>query len=174
MDRAYVDFSWLFVLDSSEVIFVTRLKSNAKIRIAESYLTNEKHEHILSDEDIELTGFYSSKEYPKTLRIVKVYDEKNDNYLVLLTNQMSWTANTISQIYKARWDIEVFFKHINATLKNKKLYRRVRKCSKNSNVDCINGNFDIVVSKTKGKIQMASIKFGWVLKNQFICQNRSI
>ena len=119
MDRAYVDFSWLFVLDSSEVIFVTRLKSNAKIRIAESYLTNEKHEHILSDEDIELTGFYSSKKYPKNLRIVKVYDEKNDNYLVLLTNQMSWTANTISQIYKARWDIEVFFKHIKQLLKIK-------------------------------------------------------
>lgn len=112
IDRAYVDYEWLYNLDSSGVIFVTRLKSNADIEVVEKYLTNDKHEHILSDEDIELTGFYSSKKYPKHLRIVKVYDEVNDQHLVLLTNQMSWTADTISQLYKARWDVEVFFKHL--------------------------------------------------------------
>lgn len=112
VDRAYVDYEWLYNLDSSGVIFVTRLKSNADIEVVEQYLTNDKHEHILSDEDIALTGFYSSQKYPKHLRIVKVYDAKNDQYLVLLTNQMSWTADTISQLYKARWDVEVFFKHL--------------------------------------------------------------
>ena len=112
VDRAYVDYKWLYNLDSSGVFFVTRLKSNADIEVMESFLTNDKHEHILSDQDIELTGFYSSKKYPKTMRIVKVYDAENDKNLVLLTNNLSWTADTISQLYKARWDVEVFFKHL--------------------------------------------------------------
>ena len=112
VDRAYVDFKWLYKLDSNKVIFVTRLKKNAHVQQVQSFLTNEKHEHILSDEDIELLGFYTSKKYPKNLRIVRVYDEVNDKTLVLLTNQSTWTADTISQLYKARWDVEVFFKHL--------------------------------------------------------------
>lgn len=112
MDRAYVDFEWLFNLDSTGVFFVTRLKSNVCIELEQEYLTNEKHEHILTDEDILLTGFYTKEKYPKALRIVRVYDEKNKKTLVLLTNNMSWTANNISQLYKARWDVEVFFKHL--------------------------------------------------------------
>lgn len=112
MDRAYVDYTWLYNLDSTGVFFVTRLKDNHQYETLQSYLTNEKHEHVLTDEDIKLTGFFTAKKYPKTLRIVKVYDEKNDQYMILLTNQMSWTADTISQLYRSRWDIEVFFKHL--------------------------------------------------------------
>jgi hypothetical protein len=119
MDRAYVDFSWLYNLDSKGVFFVTRLKSNVLIEIAQRYLTDEKQEHLLSDEDIRLTGFYAANKYPKQLRIVKVYDEKNDKILIILTNQMSWTAGTISELYKSRWDVEVFFKHIKQLLKVK-------------------------------------------------------
>lgn len=119
IDRAYVDYQWLYDLDSTGVYFVTRLKSNAVIEIVEQFFTNDKHDHILSDQDIVLTGVYSSKSYPKTLRIVKVYDEKNDQYLILLTNNLSWTADTISQLYKARWDVEVFFKHLKQLFKVK-------------------------------------------------------
>lgn len=112
VDRAYVDYQWLYNLDSSGVFFVTRLKTNADIEVVQNYLTNERHEHILSDQDIELTGFYSAKKYPKALRIVKVFDTENDQELILLTNNLSWTADTISQLYKARWAVEVFFKHL--------------------------------------------------------------
>jgi hypothetical protein len=112
IDRAYVDYEWLYNLDSSGVYFVTRLKSNADIDIVQSYLTNKKQEHILSDQEIALTGFYTKSKYPKNLRIVKVYDAENDQTLTLLTNNLSWTADTISQLYKARWDVEVFFKHL--------------------------------------------------------------
>jgi len=119
IDRAYVDYEWLYILDSSDVFFVTRLKSNADIEIIESFLTNDKHEHILSDQDIKLTGFYTSKKYPKNLRIVKVYDKENNQMLVLLTNNLSWTADTVSQLYKARWDVEVFFKHLKQLFKVK-------------------------------------------------------
>lgn len=112
VDRAYVDYEWLNNLDSSGVFFVTRLKNNADIQIVQSYLTDEKHEHILSDADMVLSGFYSSKKYPQALRVVHVYDQENHQDLYLLTNNLSWTADTISQLYKARWDIEVFFKHL--------------------------------------------------------------
>lgn len=119
MDKAYVDFQWLYVLDSRDVFFVTRLKNNADIEVVEQYLTDEKKEHILNDADIRMTGFYTRQKYPDKLRIVKVYDEKNDKELILLTNHFFWTADTISQLYKARWDIEIFFKHIKQVLKIK-------------------------------------------------------
>lgn len=116
MDRAYVDYAWLNDLDSRGVYFVTRLKRNANISLVESFLVDDKHDHILSDQNIRLMTFYSAKNYPKDLRIVKVYDEENDQILILLTNNMSWTANTISELYKARWDVEVFFKHLKQRL----------------------------------------------------------
>lgn len=112
VDRAYVDFKWLYNLDSSGVYFVTRLKSNADVEVVETFLTDKNHDHILSDQDIKMTGFYTSKKYPDKLRIVKVDDEVNKQQLILLTNNLTWTADTISQLYKARWDIEVFFKHL--------------------------------------------------------------
>lgn len=112
VDRAYVDYEWLFNLDSNKVFFVTRLKSNADTQIVEQFSVDDKHKHIISDQTIRLTGFYTSKKYPKPLRIVKVYNAENDQYLTLVTNNLSWTANTISQLYKARWDVEVFFKHL--------------------------------------------------------------
>lgn len=112
IDRAYVDFEWLFNLDSSGVIFVSRLKSNAGYEIIDNWGVNEKYPHIQSDQTITLTGNKTKKKYPGKLRMVKVYDELNDQYLTLLTNNMSWTANTISELYKARWDIEIFFKHL--------------------------------------------------------------
>lgn len=119
IDRAYVDYQWLAYLDSIKVFFVTRLKDNAQIEIVEEYLTNAKHEHIMQDADIRLSGFYPSQKYPKTLRIVKIHDDAYDRELIFLTNQMSWTADTISQLYKARWSIELFFKEIKQVLKIK-------------------------------------------------------
>jgi len=124
VDRAYVDYKWLYNLDSSGVFFVTRLKSNADIEIVNSFLTNEKQDHILCDQDVVLTGFYTSQKYPKNLRIVKVYDSENNQTLVLLTNNLSWTADTISQLYKARWDVEVFFKH-KTTIQSKNFCRYI-------------------------------------------------
>lgn len=119
MDRAYVNYEYLNNLDSTGIYFVTRLKRNADIELVESFLTNQKHEHILSDEDIRLSGFYTSQKYPSTLRVVEVYDEKTGQHLFLLTNNLIWTADTISQLYRARWDIEVFFKQIKQVLRVK-------------------------------------------------------
>lgn len=66
---------------------------------------------------IKLTGASASKGYPKELRLVRLYDSVNDQWITLVTNNMSWTADTIGQLYCTRWHIETFFKTINQTLK---------------------------------------------------------
>jgi hypothetical protein len=111
-DRGYMNFEWFKHLDSSGVKFVIRIKCNVKIQEEASYEINSKHPHILSDQDIRLAGITGLKNYPKTLRLVRVYDDQSGQHLILATNQMSWTADTISQLYKARWAIESFFKHL--------------------------------------------------------------
>jgi Transposase DDE domain len=111
MDRAYVDLIWLNNLDSSGVFFVTKLKIYVKYEIIETFVTNEKHDHVLKDEDIRLTELFSDLKYPKNRPFVKVYNPGNDQELLLLTNNMSLTAETISQQYKSRLANEIFFKH---------------------------------------------------------------
>ncbi len=105
-------------LDSSKVFFVTRLKSNVQYDIIAEYYGN-KLEGDEFDCDVTLTGVTASRKYPKTLRLVRVYDEANAQWLTLVTNNRSWTAATISELYRARWDVETFFKTIKQTLKIK-------------------------------------------------------
>lgn len=116
-DRYYNDFSLLNTWDSSGLFFVIRHKENIRYQpLKENPLPDNRHEHILLDETIELTGYQSHKKYPKKLRRVAIWDEKNQQTVELITNQMSWTANTISQLYKARWQIEIFFREIKQLL----------------------------------------------------------
>ena len=89
VDRSYLDYQWLADLDSSHITFVTRLKSNADIDVVEEFLPNERHEHILSVEDIKLTGFYTSGMCPDRLRVIRFCEAENDQTLTLLTNQLS-------------------------------------------------------------------------------------
>lgn len=112
VDRAYVDYAWLNNLDSNGVIFVTRIKQATPYDVTDDYNLKPKEKHIEVDWNITLTGNTARKKYPKKLRLVWVYDDKNDKMIAVLTNQMSWTASTIAQLYKARWDVEVFFKHM--------------------------------------------------------------
>lgn len=118
-DRAKVGFKWLHVLDSSGIFFVTRLKKNVQTQALDNYSLTDTQEHILSDQDIQLTSPQGRKSYLNTQRTIKVYDPKSCKIITLLTNNLSWTAQTISQLYLARWDIEVFFKHIKQQLKIK-------------------------------------------------------
>lgn len=67
--------------------FVTRLKRNADIEVLESFLANEKHDHILSDEDITLSGFYSSQRYHGPLQVVEVYDKNTNQHLLSADQQ---------------------------------------------------------------------------------------
>ena len=116
-DRFYNDFSLLKVWDTSEVFFVVRHKENIQYTsIKENELPDNRHEHILIDEIIALTGTKSKEKYPKRLRRIAIYDPVNQQQIELITNQMSWTANTISELYKARWEVEIFFREIKQLL----------------------------------------------------------
>lgn len=116
-DRYYNDFSLLNVWDSNKVFFVIRHKENLQFKtIKENTLPDDREGHILIDEIIELTGIQSIKKYPKRLRRVAIWDEESKQTIELITNQMSWTANTISELYKSRWQIEIFFREIKSLL----------------------------------------------------------
>ena len=116
-DRYYNDFSLLNIWDSSGVFFVIRHKENIQFEtIKENNLPENRHKNILKDEIIKLTGTQSKKKYPKRLRRVAIWDKKNEQVIEVITNQMSWTANTISELYKSRWQIEIFFREIKQLL----------------------------------------------------------
>lgn len=112
VDRGYLDFGWLFNLDSKGVFFVTRLKSNHQFKSVADVPVKSKNPDLHMDQDIRLLGDKARKEYPKKLRLVHVWDPERQAYLKVVTNNLSWTADTIAELYKARWDIEVFFKHL--------------------------------------------------------------
>lgn len=118
MDRGYIDFQWLFNLDSNKVFFVTRAKDNMDYEVVEEYEIPEKEtDLVLEDKDIRVAGFYSATKFPKTMRLVKIYDEDMKRELTFLTNNRTWTASTIAALYKSRWEIEVFFKQIKQHVK---------------------------------------------------------
>jgi IS4 transposase len=116
-DRFYNDFALLNIFYSNGVNFVVRHKDNIKFRtIKELELPQDKHQHLLKDEIIELTGVKSKKRYPKKLRRVALWDQENQQVIEVITNQISWTANTITELYKARWEVEIFFRDIKQQL----------------------------------------------------------
>lgn len=116
-DRFYNDFSLLNVWDSNEVNFVVRHKDNIKFNtVKELELPQERHQHVLKDEIIQLTGTRTKENYPGKLRRVAIWDEQNQQTIEVITNQMFWTANTIAELYKARWEVEIFFRDIKQQL----------------------------------------------------------
>jgi hypothetical protein len=117
IDKAYIDYTWLNSLDKQGVWFVTRAKSNIDYAVVGQHPISGKG--VLSDEHISLQGQLTKAKYSKELRLIRYYDEERDKLLTFLTNNFKLAATTITQIYKSRWQIELFFKWIKQNLKIK-------------------------------------------------------
>jgi len=117
VDRAYIDYTWLYSLSAKRIWFVTRAKSNIDYAVTGQHQASGKG--IISDESISLAGQHTRDKYPRDLRLIRFYDEKRKKTLVFLTNNFRLAAATIAQIYKSRWQIELFFKWIKQNLKIK-------------------------------------------------------
>lgn len=127
MDRAYLDFKRLFIMESQGSFFVTRAKSNTKlIRIYSNQ--SDKNAGVKCDQVVKLSSFYPNKDYPKSFRRIKYFDVEQNKNLVFLTNNFKLKATTIASLYKNRWKIELFFKWIKQHLKIKSFWG----CSENA------------------------------------------
>ena len=119
-DRGYNNFGELYRIQRMESFFVVRAKSNLQYRCVRWKRRMPKN--ILTDAEIELTVYKSRKDYPENLRLVRYYDEEQDREFMFLTNAMDLTAQQIADLYKNRWQIELFFKWLKQHLKIKKFW----------------------------------------------------
>lgn len=117
-DRAYNDYTLFSQWTDNGIYFVTRLKDNAVYRIVENHSVPQNRT-ILADQIIQLTGHKAEDKCPHLLRRVVVWDEAHNRIISLLTNHLTFGPNTISDIYKDRWEIEIFFKTLKQHLKIK-------------------------------------------------------
>lgn len=116
-DLGYTDYSWYGQLTVQKIFFVSRQKSNARYEVMESRKVNKK-QGLLSDQTIRLTGA-KSQGCPAPLRCIAYRDAATDKRYVFLTNNFKLAAKTIADIYKERWQIEIFFRFIKQNLKIK-------------------------------------------------------
>lgn len=121
-DRAYFDFDLMLNRIKANNVFVTRIKSNTSYQtIKELELSEHKDGHILKDEIIQLNSVKAEKRGidKHELRLVHVYKEDENKVIAIITNQLDWEYNTIAELYKKRWDIELFFKSLKQNLQVK-------------------------------------------------------
>ena len=119
MDRGYLDFGRLFTIHQAQAFFVTRAKSNTKFKRRYSQPVDRTKTNVLCDQTGVLTMFYSSKDYPATLRRVVVKDEETGKRITFLTNNFALKPELVAQLYRQRWQVELFFKWIKQHLRIK-------------------------------------------------------
>ena len=121
MDRAYIDFQRLFVFTLSSAFFVVRTKSNVLLERRYSHPV-DKSTGVLSDQTVILSSVESATAYPDPLRKVSYFDPERSKRLKFLTNNFTLPARTIADIYRQRWQAELFFKWIKQHLRIKAFY----------------------------------------------------
>lgn len=121
IDRGYHNFTLYNYFKNNNIRFVTRAKSNAKYQVLEQRKTGD-NSNILKDEIVSFPNYYSNKKYPYPLRIIHYYEHTQKKEVTFLTNDFDNDSQTIADIYKARWEIEIFFRTIKQNLKIKRFF----------------------------------------------------
>ena len=121
MDRGYVDFTRLYRFTLASAFFVTRAKSNTKLRRLYSQAVDQST-GLRCDQTVVLTGVKTPRYYPEKLRRIKYYDGTTDQTFVFLTNNFALPALTITELYRCRWQVELFFKWIKQHLRIKAFF----------------------------------------------------
>jgi hypothetical protein len=121
MDRGYLDFERLFMLNQTPAFFIVRSKANTRLRRLYS-LPVDKSCGLRCDQIVIPEGFYAKKTYPAKLRRIKYFDDQHKKSLVFLTNHFTLPALTVAELYRCRWQIELFFKWIKQHLRIKSFY----------------------------------------------------
>lgn len=123
MDRGYLDFVRLYRIHKAGGFFVVRCKHHVKFSLLESRPVNKEY-NLRSDQTVRLKSNWSKKSFPEPLRRITVYDPDHKIFLVLLTNNFALSAQDIGQLYRRRWQVELFFKWIKQHLKIRGFYGR--------------------------------------------------
>ena len=118
-DKGYACYKWHQSLSTQGVSYVTRMRGNAKFSVIQSHTVNANAQGVLSDETISYTSLRSSKKALSPVRRIVFHDEALDKDFVFTTNRFDWDASLVAQIYKQRWQVELFFKWIKQNLKLK-------------------------------------------------------
>jgi len=122
MDKAYVDFEALFRINNAGAFFVSRAKDTMRYEVVEQNFNIDETTGLRTDKTVRLTVAKSKKLYHEKLRLVEFYDDINGELLVFLTNNFDVSALEVANLYRNRWQIEVFFKWIKQNLTVKKLW----------------------------------------------------
>jgi hypothetical protein len=121
MDRGYLDFQRLYRLHQAGAFYVTRAKSSFRARRVYSDAT-DRSSGVIADQRVMLAGYYSAIDYPEHIRRIRFKDPATDKTLIFLTNNTVLPATTIANLYKSRWQVELFFKWIKQNLRIKHFF----------------------------------------------------
>jgi len=158
VDKGYIDFERLYKLNLNSAFFVTRAKSNFQFKRIYSHKV-DKSLGLICDQSIHLTGFYPAKDYPEKLRRIKYYDSENNRKLIFITNNFRLPAITIANLFKQRWQIELFFKWIKQNLKIKSFYGNSANAVKTQVCIAISVYVLLAIIKKKLKIEHSLYTF---------------
>ena len=153
MDRGYLDFARLHTMHQAGAFFVTRAKSNFNARRVYS-ASVDKATGVMCDQTMALNGYKSAKDYPEHLRRVRFKDPLTGKTLIFLTNNTTLPAQVIAQLYKNRWQVELFFKWIKQHLRIKKFLGTSENAVK-SQVWCAIATY-VLIAIVKKELQLES------------------
>ena len=152
MDKAYIDFERLYSIKQDKAYFVIRAKENIQFKRIASR-SADKSFGIICDQDIALTGIKTCERYPDQLRRIKFYDLEFERTFVFLTNNFKLKAVTVTQLYKHRWKIELFFKWIKQNLKVQSFWGNTENAVKTQIWIAISVYLLVAIAKKKLKLK---------------------